>query len=298
MNDQTGRLGALFIIIAGFFWATMGLFVRFFSALGFDSFQTAAFRLSVAAIGFCLLLFIRDRRGFRIRPKDIPLFMGLGLGSIAVMTCCYFTAIRLLTMSAAAILLYTSPIWVMLMSVLFLHERITGRKITALILAFGGCVLVSGLGSGGINAAGIAVGIASGIAYGLYSILGNIALRRYSSYTVTTYTFLFAALGVLAFARPAEMVQKVAAAQNPAFLVLLVPAFGIVTAVIPYLLYTLGLESVEPSRAAILATTEPMMATVLGILVYREGMNPSSILGILCILIAIFILNRKQNSGS
>lgn len=293
MNDQSGRLGALFIIASGFFWATMGLFVRRFSALGFDSFQTAAFRLGMAALGFALLLLIRDRKGFKIRPKDIPLFLGLGLGSIAVMTCCYFTAIRMLTMSAAAILLYTSPIWVMLMSVLFLHERITGRKIAALILAFGGCVLVSGLGSGSIHAAGIAVGVASGIAYGLYSILGNIALRRYSSYTVTTYTFIFAALGVLALAKPGEMAGKIAAVGGLAQLFPLVVSIGIVTAVIPFLLYTLGLERVEPSRAAILATTEPMMATVLGIIVYHEGLNPASITGILCILAAIFILNRK-----
>ena len=295
MNGKSGRLGALFIIAAGFFWAIMGLFVRRFNALGFDSFQTAAFRLSVAAAGFCLLLLIRDRQGFKIRPRDIPLFLGLGLGSIAVMTCCYFTAIRMLTMSAAAILLYTSPIWVMLMSVLFLHERITIRKIAALILAFGGCVLVSGLGSGSINATGVIVGVASGVAYGLYSILGNIALRRYSSYTVTAYTFIFAALGVLALANPAEMAGKISAVENPIGLAVLTPAIGVVTAVIPFLLYTLGLERVEPSRAAILATTEPMMATVLGIIVYHEGLNPASIIGILCILIAILILNQAKS---
>lgn len=294
MNKRTGHSGSLFIIVAGIFWATMGLFVRSIGRFGFDSFQIAAFRLSVAATGFSILLAVRDRKGFKIRLKDIPLFLGLGLGSIAVMTCCYFTAIRMLTMSAAAILLYTSPIWVMLMSVLFLHERITRRKIIALVFAFGGCVLVSGLGSGEINPAGIAVGIASGIAYGLYSILGNIALRRYSSYTVTAYTFIFAALGVLLFARPAQMVQMVTTADRLPALVLLVISIGVVTAVIPFLLYTMGLESVEPSRAAILATSEPMMATVLGILIYREGMNPVSIIGILCILIAIFILNRHH----
>lgn len=295
MNDKSGRPGALFIIAAGFFWATMGLFVRRFSILGFDSFQTAAFRLSMAAIGFSLLLLFRDRQGFKLRLKDIPLFLGLGLGSIAVMTCCYFTAIRMLTMSAAAILLYTSPIWVMLMSVLFLHERLTARKIMALILAFGGCVLVSGLANGSINAVGVIVGVTSGIAYGLYSILGNIALRRYSSYTVTAYTFIFAALGVLALANPLEMAGKISAVENPVSLVILVPAIGVITAVIPFLLYTLGLERVEPSRAAILATTEPMMATILGIIVYHEGLNPVSIIGILCILVAILVLNQSKN---
>lgn len=293
MKKKSAGAGSLFIITAGIFWASMGLFVRALGTYGFDSFQIAAFRLSIAAIGFMLLLAVRGKNGFKIRPKDIPLFLGLGLGSIAVMTCCYFTAIRILTMSAAAILLYTSPIWVIVMSVLFLHERITRHKIVALAFAFGGCILVSGLGSGTVNTAGFIVGVASGIAYGLYSILGNIALRRYSSYTVTAYAFAFAALGILLFAKPAEMMQKIAVIEHLPRFILLVVSIGVVTAIIPYLLYTLGLETVEPSRAAILATTEPMMATVLGIIIYREGMNIASIFGILCILTAIFILNRK-----
>jgi len=67
-----------------------------------------------------------------------------------------------------------------------------------------------------------------------------------------------------------------------------------VTAVIPFLLYTIGLERVEASRAAILATSEPMMASLLGILIYREGMNMLSIAGVICILLAIIMLNTKR----
>ena len=67
---------------------------------------------------------------------------------------------------------------------------------------------------------------------------------------------------------------------------------GIVTAVIPFLLYTLGLEHVEASRAAILATVEPMVATLIGIFIFHEYLTPLSALGILCILGAIVILNR------
>ena len=199
----------------------------------------------------------------------------------------------MMPLSTAAILLYTSPIWVMLMAVAFLHERITRRKLLALVFAFGGCALVSGIGSGGVNALGLIVGVVSGIAYGLYSILGSIALRRYSPFVVTAIAFSVAALAVLAIANPADMAAKLAAAEKLPGLLALVLATGIVTAVIPFLLYTFGLEAVEPSRAAILATVEPMMATVLGIIVYREGMSLQSALGILCILAAIVVLNLR-----
>lgn len=290
--------GSLLIIVAGIFWATMGIFVRGLGAYGFDSIQISAFRLLAAAVCFVIILLCRDKRGMKIRLKDVPLFLGLGVGSVAIMTCCYFSAIRMLNMSTAAILLYTSPIWVMLMSMIFFREKITGRKMIALVCAFGGCVLVSGVGSGSINAAGVAVGVASGIAYGLYSIFGNIALRRYSPFTVTAWGFLIAAIAVLALSRPAEMAGIIAACDKKGALTLLVIATGIVTAVIPYLLYTIGLKSVEPSRAAILATSEPMMATVLGIIVYGEAMSAASVMGILGILAAIIVLNTGKRAQS
>lgn len=293
MNQSKKQIGAALIVIAGVFWASMGLFVRALGKYGFDSIQISAFRLLSASLCFLLVLALRDRKGFRIRLRDIPLFLGMGIGSVAIMTCCYFSAIRMLTMSTAAILLYTSPIWVMIMSVIFFRERITRKKCIALVFAFGGCVLVSGLG-GGVNPAGLAVGIASGVAYGLYSIFGTIALRRYSPFTVTAYAFSIAALGVFIFADPADMAAKLSAVSDHGALALLILSTGIVTAVIPYLLYTTGLQWVEPSRAAILATSEPMAATLLGMLVYRENINLPSAAGILCILMAIILLNTHK----
>ena len=292
------KSGSLLIIVAGIFWATMGLFVRALGEFGFTSIQIAAFRLLSAALCFWGILICKEGRRGCIRLKDLPLFLGLGVGSVAMMTCCYFSAIGMLTLSAAAILLYTSPIWVMLMSALFFRERITRAKLLALVLAFSGCVLVSGLNGGNVSAAGVAVGVLSGVAYGLYSILGSIALRRYSPFTVTAWGFSIAALAVLALAHPAQMVAMTASSGRAGAILLLALATGVVTAVIPYLIYTIGLKRVEPSRAAILATTEPMVATILGMVVYGEGMNPASAAGILCILLAIIVLNtRKQPQG-
>lgn len=294
MMEKSKHAGAALIVTAGIFWASMGIFVRSLGKYGFDSMQISALRLLSASACFWLVLALRRRSGFKIQRRDIPLFLGMGLGSVAVMTCSYFTAIRLLTMSTAAILLYTSPIWVMIMSVLFFREKITVRKIIALAFAFGGCVMVSGLGSTQINVPGLIAGLLSGVAYGLYSIFGTVALRRYSPFTVTAYAFSIGGMGVLALADPPDMIQKIAAAENIPGLLLLVAATGIVTAVIPYLLYTIGLKSTEPSRAAILATSEPMVATLLGVIVYREGLNPVCCAGILCILLAIITLNSAK----
>ena len=269
----------------------MGIFVRSLGAYGFDSIQISALRLCAAALCFLLLLAVRRGSRSRIRIRDIPLFLGLGVGSVGLMTCCYFAAIRMLTMSEAAILLYTSPIWVMLMSALFFHERVTRRKLLALALSVAGCALVSGIGGGQMQPLGIVVGVGSGIAYGLYSILGSVALRRYPPETVSAYTFFIAALAVLLISRPAELVQRMAAADGLAGLILLVLATGAVTAFVPFLIYTIGLKRVQASHAAILATVEPLVATVLGIIVYGEQLRTATLLGIACILGAILALN-------
>lgn len=296
MEKAKWNIGPALILLAGCFWGSMGIFVRRLTDYGFSSIQIVAIRVTLAALVFCILLFIKDPSGFRISVKDIPLFLGLGFGSILFFTVCYFTAITMMPLSTAAILLYTSPIWIMLMSVLFFREKLTGRKLLALVLAFAGCVLVSGVSGEGMTLTGLLVGLGSGIGYGLYSILGTVALRRYSPYTVTTYTFVFAALGSWLICRPAEMLAKFAAAPNLPGLVFFCVLTALVTAVIPFLAYTLGLQTVEASRAGILATVEPLVATLIGVAVFSEPLTLLSGLGMLLILAAVVLLNGKTES--
>ena len=296
MEKARRNIGPALILLAGCFWGSMGIFVRRLTDYGFSSIQIVAIRVTLAALIFCMLLLIKDPSGFRISVKDIPLFLGLGFGSILFFTVCYFTAITMMPLSTAAILLYTSPIWIMLMSVLFFCEKLTGRKLLALALAFAGCVLVSGVSGEGMTLPGLLVGLGSGIGYGLYSILGTVALRRYSPYTVTTYTFAFAALGAWLICRPAEMLAKFAAAPNLPGLVFFCFLTALVTAVIPFLAYTLGLQTVEASRAGILATVEPLVATLIGVAVFSEPLTLLSGLGILLILAAVVLLNGKTES--
>ena len=291
MKKNSSLLGPALIILAAVFWGSMGLFVRPLSARGFSSLQITSARLTLGALVFCGILLLRDPQGFRIRRKDVPLFLGLGLASVLFFTVCYFTAITMMPLSTAAILLYTSPIWIMLMSVLFFREKLSARKLLALALAFGGCVLVSGFSGGGLTTAGLLLGLGAGFGYGLYSIFGTVALRRYSPLTVTTWAFVISAVGSWFISRPADMLAKIAAAPSPAGLLLFFLLTALVTAVVPYLSYTQGLQTVEASRAGIIATIEPLVATLVGVLVFSEPMTLMNCLGIAMILSAVVLLN-------
>ena len=293
-KQNTSVLGPTLIILAGIFWGSMGIFVRRLAEYGFNPIQIVCIRVVLAALLFSVIQLVKDPKGFRISPRDIPLFLGLGLGSILFFTVCYFTSITMMPLSTAAILLYTSPIWIMLMSLLFFHEKLTWRKVLALILAFGGCVLVSGISGGGLTVIGLLIGLGSGIGYGLYSILGTVALRRYTPFTVTTWTFIIAAIGAILISHPADIVAKSSAAPSLPGLLGFSLLTALVTAVIPFLAYTLGLRSVEASKAGILATVEPMVATLIGIFVFSEPLTLMSGLGVLLILAAVVILNVSK----
>ena len=294
--EKKGYLGDILIIIAGLFWGSMGIFVRHLNDLGFSSIQVACLRLTTAGILFALILLIKDRKGFKIALRDIPLFLALGLVSILFFTCCYFTAIRLMTMSTAAILLYTSPIWVMVLAIIFLKEKFTIQKLIALILAFAGCVLVSGFG-GKVTIMGILVGLGSGLGYGLYSIFGTFALKKYSPYTVTCYTFLIAGLGSIFVADPVDLVSKISSIENKPALFGFVLLTAVVTAVIPFLLYTLGLNMTTAGKAAVLATVEPAAATLFGFFVMKETVGPVAIAGILLVFAAIVVLSLRKKEA-
>ena len=294
--EKKGYLGDILIIIAGLFWGSMGIFVRHLNDLGFSSIQVACLRLTTAGILFALILLIKDRKGFKIALRDIPLFLALGLVSILFFTCCYFTAIRLMTMSTAAILLYTSPIWVMVLAIIFLKEKFTIQKLIALILAFAGCILVSGFG-GKVTVMGILVRLGSGLGYGLYSIFGTFALKKYSPYTVTCYTFLIAGLGSIFVADPVDLVSKISTVENKPALFGFVLLTAVVTAVIPFLLYTLGLNMTTAGKAAVLATVEPAAATLFGFFVMKETVGPVAIAGILLVFAAIIVLSLRKKEA-
>lgn len=283
------------VLGAGSLWGTMGFFSRSLGAIGIGAAGAILVRCAIAAVFFALTIALTDPRAFHVAPKDLWCFFGSGICSLLFFTFCYFNAIALMSLSAAAILLYTAPAIVVLLSAWLFHEKLTGLKLAALVLAFLGCCLVSGLGGAvSLPLKGILFGLGSGLGYALYSIFARLALDRgYGSNTVNLYSCLLAALGAgLIWGFSGPLAAMTASWSNAAFCLLA----GLVTCYLPYLLYTYGLTGLETGRASILASVEPVVATLLGVLIYRETMSLSSTLGVLCVLAAVVLLNRKAKA--
>ena len=117
-------LGTLYVLIAGILWGTMGLFVNYFDSLGLGSIDIAGVRVFFAAILVVIFILIKNPKLLCIKLKDIWCFIGSGLISLMIFTVCYFRTIVLSSMSVAAVLLYTSPVFVILLSLIIFKERI------------------------------------------------------------------------------------------------------------------------------------------------------------------------------
>lgn len=296
-QSKSKIISVLCILGAGILWGTMGIFVRHLAVYGFRPLQIACLRIVAAGILFFLYLYIVDKEKLKIKKKDLPLFIGMGWGSILFFTICYFMTIQTTSLAVAAILLYTSPIFVMLLSAVFLKEKITGKKLTALVLAFLGCILMTETAEGaGITKLGFLIGLCSGLGYGLYSIFGSVLLKKYHPYTVSSYAFIFAGMGALVICDAKDITNKIAASGKGAFVLCFILLTAVVTAVVPFLLYTVGLANVEAGKAAIMAMIEPLMAAIVGIAVFGETLTIGALLGMICVFLAILILNLSHSS--
>lgn len=288
-RDSSSKKSIFCVLAAGMLWGCMGILVRTMNEGGFDSLEVTAFRSFVTTICMLTGMLLFNRKELKIRLKDLWCFAGTGICSITFFNVCYFSCMKYTTLSVAAILLYTAPSFVIVMSAFLFKEKMTVRKTVALLLAFAGCVFVSGGFEGaGIGPAGLFTGLGAGIGYALYSIFGKYALQKgYSSYTITTYTFLFALLGTLPFIRIRHLSECiVAGADRLPFATVM----AVLTTVIAYLLYTYGLKGMENGKASIVASIEPVMASLIGFLLYKEAMQPMGILGMVLVLISCILV--------
>lgn len=278
----------LYVILSAVCWGCIGLSNRMLVQAGMELGNRVFVRnfgtLAVLTVVFALL----HREVFRIRWKHLPIFMGSGLLSILLLSVVYFQCQTLCSLSLAAVLLYLAPSFVVLFSALLWKTPLTGRKLTALGVSLLGCVLVSGILGGEMTASwtGIALGVASGLCYAAYTVFAHYGLAHYESYTMIYWTFVFAGLGSVFFADIPALLTVWQRPEGVWGTVLVV----IVSTALPYYFYTKGLEGVESGRASIITNVEPMVETLIGVVVFHEAFTLWTALGIACVVGAVALL--------
>ena len=284
----------IFVILAAVLWGTAGIFIRTLEATPISQMQIVFARALFTSLLLAIIIGFKDRNLFKIKIKDLWLFVATGLFSIVLFNFSYYMTISMTSLSVAAVLMYTAPFFVVIISVPLFKEKLTIKKITACVIAFIGCCFVSGLfnSSERISGAALFWGLVTGFGYSLYTVFGEILIKRgYKSLTITFYVFLWAAICTAPFTSPLKIAGYMAEEPN-IFLVLFLMA--IFNTILPFLFYTTGLSGVEPSTALIIATLEPVVATVFGAIIYHEKIVFSGALGIILVFSSVVILNMNS----
>ena len=285
-----------YIVLAGIFWGTSGLFVHFLAPYGFSSLQMTAVRGTVSFLCIAVYVLVRSRESLRVTPRRLIFCIGAG-ASVFGTAACYFSAMQLTSIATAVVLMYMAPVLVTVFSVLFLKERFTLLKGISVALMVIGCALVSGVVGGlKFHPVGILLGILSAIVYAAYSVFTKLSLESgCAPMTSSFYSYLTMAALALSVSAPHEIVSH--AAKDPLRVIPVMIALGIVTFILPYFLYTLAVRELPAGTASALSIVEPMAATVFSVVIFKEKLGVAAVIGIVLILGAVILLSREESDG-
>jgi len=291
------KLVVTFPTLAGIMWGATGVFARILKEYGMNNSTLLETRMVLGVIILFAGCIIIDKSLLKIEKKDAAIFMAGGILGNFGLSYFYTEATHQLSLSFAAVLLCTFPVFVMLMSAVLFKEKITMRKVGCMVLAFAGCVMVSGFledgGAAGATGYGVFIGVLAAFCYALYSIFSKMARERgYSPITITFYFMLLVSIVLAPFTDWVQIAQYVGEAPGANALFLL--GHCLCAAVLPYVIYTYSMSFMDAGKASILASSEPLAAMVLGALLFNEMPSVLMVAGMFVTVAAIIILSLPE----
>ncbi len=275
------------IILAGALWGLVGVFAQMLFSAGLSSGEVAGLRFIFATLILSVLLFVKDKKLFK--PKRIFFSALIGISNFA--TClCYYNSIKYSGGGIACVLLFTSPIVVVVVTAL-LYKKIPS-KVTVLGIALSvlGLMLAGNVFSEKLSVKGFTFGILSAITNAMVTIVGAKAVKGASSLTVNFYGFLFSAILGLIFIK-SDTISIIG--QNTSIISILITLAGVCT-VLPYTLYISALKNYSEQKASLLCSSEPITANIIECIIYAQKPTLSLIIGLVGIIIAVWLVGVKN----
>lgn len=277
-------LGVLAVVAAASTWATLGFFAKILYAQGVSFESLVAVRASVGWVAVMIFVLATGKaKNLRVSRRDLAFLAPLGFVGIGLFYLLYFYTVRESTVGTAAILLYSSPAFVVVLARLFLKERLNAAKVLALFLTAGGVVLVAGAylpSNLEVTPTVLLTGLLSGLTYGLYSIFGRPVTGHLRPSIILSYALLFGSLLLVVAALPTLHTLSGLPGSSYALLFML----AVVHTTLGFALYTFGLGRLGAGRAAIVATAEPVVAVVLGTALLGESLTVLKVVGALLVI--------------
>ena len=277
--------GMLFIVISAASFGTLAIFGRLLYADGLDTFSMLFLRFGFAALLMALILIVR-REKF---PTGKALLSLIGMGAIGYVgqSFSYLSAIKYASAGLVALLLYLYPMFVFILSVFFLGEKMTWLKVAALLLALVGTALI--VDPKGGQPLGIFFSLAAALIYSGYIIVGTNVMKHVSPIQSSVVIFASAGLvyGILMSLNGAHFPSTMMGWVHIAGIVLIATVIAVFT-------FLAGLERIGPTNSAMLSTLEPVVTVLLAAWLFGEKLAWIVLVGGGLILGAVILLTRND----
>ncbi|MAL83694.1 MAG: EamA family transporter [Idiomarina sp.] len=287
--------GIILVASAALFWGLSGGIAGVLINNDWDALLISFYRGAIGLVFVLIWLALRPRYSGLANSRLWLWSVIAGLG-VAGNFGFYFFSISESNVAVAATLMYCAPIFVYLISFALKLESPTLVKWAAIALVMVGVVLLTRvyqMEGNSITLLGVATGLLSGLSLALFIFGFKYATQHGSPQAILSIAFLtlVVVLGVLI--DPAEAAQVPGSVDWPLFAIV-----GVLGGGASFILYLIGLRRTPPALASIVATIEPVTASLFGVIVLGEILAYSQVLGMLLILVTVTALGVYSGKES
>ncbi|MBT2255436.1 DMT family transporter [Priestia megaterium] len=259
-----------------------------------DPYTLLVLRFGIGAL-FLLVLLVLKRYPLNIPLKYIPHLIVLGILGVFVHQVIQATALLTINASAAGWIISFSPVFTVILSVFFLHEKMTVLKASGMIVAIIGVLLVTTATNQQSFQPSINVGyllmILSTLNWAIYSVLLKRLHIQLPSLVVTFYMCLIGFTLTTPFLvrnKGWEMIPFLTSVEWAHLLFL-----GVFVSGVAYWYWAKALEVLEASQVSVFLYLEPVATLITAILLLQEKIIPVSILGGIIIIMGVILVNGR-----
>ncbi|MFC0471843.1 DMT family transporter [Halalkalibacter kiskunsagensis] len=258
----------------------------------FDPATISFLRFFGAALLLFPIMWLVEKNTPKPRKKDWVLFALLGLTGVAIYNICFFLASKHAPVIKSSLFIAANPMLIMLLSGLLLKETISKRNVIGLLLAFAGVVTIVTEGNLMIffrfqfePIDFVLLGAV--ITWALYSVIGRVVLRKYSSIVSTTYAVGFGTLFLLPFSLFEKPWQSIATSTLPAWLA--IAHMSVFVTVIGFILYYYGIQKIGAAKASIFINVMPVSAVIMATVFLGETLTLTTVIGALFVISGVYV---------
>lgn len=238
-----------------------------------------------------------------VRKSDyIKIFMASALGFFLTQLT-FLMAIPLITPMESSIMSSLTPIYTMFIAAIAVHEPITAKKATGVMVSFAGILYLITTGmsasadaSFGSNAWGLLLMVGNGLFFAMYLGIFRPVIERYSVVTFMKWIFLFSTLMALPFGG-LDIARTDFTALPPSWLFELM--FLIVFATfVAYFLIPLGQKIIRPTLISMYSYVQPIVAISISIAIGYDTLTAAKVMATIMVFAGVYIVSRSKSVKS